>query len=679
MPSLPSNPVAVFRTAFPGRHRRGDPRSPGSRQAGRGCLGGCLGLLLVCLGALPVPAGIAPKPLYRDPVHDGAADPAVVWNPHVQRWWMFYTNRRAKTPGLSGVAWVHGTRIGIAESADGGVTWMHAGECDIELPEAIGGREPTHWAPEVITGPDGTHHLWLSVVPGIFENWEHPRRLVHLTSRDLRRWRNPRALPVGSDRVIDACVAPLEDGSWRLWYNDERDGKSIHFADSPDLVTWTDRGRAVGDQAGEGPKVVRWKGAYWMITDVWRGLAVYRSADAVTWVRQPGGNLLEDAGRGADDGVKGGHADVVVVGPRAYLFYFTHPGRTSVAAGLDGPEQRRSSIQVVELQERDGRLTCDRDRPTDLRLPSLGGAGDSESLVRLGRREVSVHDPSTPILLDGRWWMYATGQGLASWSSGNRRHWRREPPVFASPPGWHAEVVPGHRGHLWAPDAIRVGDRLFLYYSVSSFGKNTSAIGLATRPVAEPDAWREEGLVVRSTAADGFNAIDPAAFRDRDGRLWLVFGSFWRGIQLLELDAATGLRRPEGEGPRAVAWKEQIEAPVLHRRGDWYYLFVNWGLCCRGTESTYEVRVGRSRSVTGPYVDQSGQPMREGGGSLVLGSRGPFVGPGQVGVFEAEGSEWISVHFYDRTRMGRPALAIRALTWSDEGWPVVGEAEPGSR
>lgn len=168
--------------------------------------------------------------------------------------------------------------------------------------------------------------------------------------------------------MIDASLFRRADGGWRLFYNDERDHKSIHFADSPDLLAWTERGRAVGDQAGEGPKVFRWHGAYWMITDVWRGLAIYRSDDASTWVRQGGGNLLEQPGAGPDDGVKGGHADVVVNGDRAYLFYFTHPGRRGAAAEADGYEQRRSSIQVVELRYANGRLECDRDAPTRIRL-----------------------------------------------------------------------------------------------------------------------------------------------------------------------------------------------------------------------------------------------------------------------------------------------------------------------
>lgn len=337
--------------------------------------------LLSLLGMLAAPvaaaetASIASKPLFRDPVFDGAADPVVIWNPAARRWWMFYTNRRANVPGLSGVAWVHGSKIGIAESADG-ATWSYLGTADIELSPVIGDAEPTLWAPDVITAHDGMHHMFLTVVPGVFEDWQHPRMIVHLTSRDLRTWRNAKYLDQFSDRVIDAAVHPIPGGGWRMWYNNERDHKSIYFADSPDLAKWTDRGKCagVGERAGEGPYVFRWKDAYWMLVDLWKGLGVYRSTDLLSWTAQPD-NLLDVPGTGLDDGVNGGHPGVVVSGDRAYLFYFTHPGRAGTIRPEDKEslELRRSSIQVTELFEKDGRLNCDRNAPVtpNLRPPSI--------------------------------------------------------------------------------------------------------------------------------------------------------------------------------------------------------------------------------------------------------------------------------------------------------------------
>jgi sucrose-6-phosphate hydrolase SacC (GH32 family) len=330
-----------------------------------------LGVLGACATTAPHAAStaagkVAAKPLFRDPVFDGAADPVVVYNKERGRWWMFYTNRRATATGLPGVSWVHGTRIGIAESPDEGASWQYIGTADIELPPEMGGMDATHWAPDVVRADDGTWHMFLTVVPGVFEDWKHPRRIVHLTSTDLVAWRHPEPLALAGDKVIDASLARLPDGGWRLWYNNELDHKYTYFADSPDLVHWTDRGRAVAER-GEGPKVFRWHGAWWMLTDPWHGLAVFRSQDALNWTRQPT-QLLEQPGQGLDDGVIGGHADVVVSGGRAFLFYFTHPGRRGPDAKKDGLEQRRSVIQVTELFEEGGWLRADRDAPTHIRL-----------------------------------------------------------------------------------------------------------------------------------------------------------------------------------------------------------------------------------------------------------------------------------------------------------------------
>jgi len=303
---------------------------------------------------------LASKPLFRDPVYDGAADPVLCWNQSEQKWFMFYTNRRANVPDLPGVSWVHGTHIGIAESTNG-ASWHYRGIADINY----GKDEKSYWAPEVIAHKD-TYHMYLTYVPGIFEDWNAPRDIIHLTSQDLIHWNYQSTLDLASNRVIDATVHQLPNGNWRMWYNNEMDSKSIYYADSKDLYTWKDKGKAIGDQPGEGPAVFSWKGTYWMIVDVWDGLGVYHSDDLQDWTRQPE-NLLQEPGKGEDDKVKGGHPGVVVSDDRAYLFYFTHPGRREGAPQVPY-QQRRSSIQVVELQYNNGKITCDRDEPTYVNL-----------------------------------------------------------------------------------------------------------------------------------------------------------------------------------------------------------------------------------------------------------------------------------------------------------------------
>ena len=303
---------------------------------------------------------VAPKPLHRDPVHDGAADASTVYDPAAREWRMFYTNRRAdlNVPDKD-VSWVHGTHIGTATSKDG-ATWTYGGVANI--PAACTG--PTLWAPEVQRF-GGKWHMWLTVVPGVFSDWNAERFIVHLTSDDLKTWTCGERLDLGSDRVIDASVVALPFGGYRLWFNDERLGKAIRYADSPDLINWQVK-ETVVDTPGEGPKAFRWKNRWWLVSDGWKGLLVMRSDDAIHWTRQDE-HLLARPGAHPTDRAKGQHPDVIVSGDRAYLIYFVHQSGEPEAK-TDPNWHRRSVLQIVELHERDGIVTVDRDAPTLVHL-----------------------------------------------------------------------------------------------------------------------------------------------------------------------------------------------------------------------------------------------------------------------------------------------------------------------
>ncbi|MGA2173402.1 MAG: arabinan endo-1,5-alpha-L-arabinosidase [Verrucomicrobiota bacterium] len=298
------------------------------------------------------------------------------------------------------------------------------------------------------------------------------------------------------------------------------------------------------------------------------------------------------------------------------------------------------------------------------------------AVLLLGRRDVSVHDPSTIVRCKDEYWVFATGRGLVSRHSTNLTHWTLGPRVFTNAPSWTTNAVPGNRGDFWAPDVIHLGNRYLLYYAVSTWGKNTSAIGLATNRTldpADPDyAWADQGPVIQTTATSDCNAIDPAITLDTGGKLWLAFGSFWTGIKLVELDPTTGKRRATNSPIYSLAHHDMIEASYIYWRDGYYYLFVNWGQCCRGVKSTYNIRVGRCKKITGPYLDKEGVDLLLDGGSLVLGSTGPFIGPGHAGIISAGGQDWFSCHFYDGTREGNPTLALLPLQWDAAGWPVVG-------
>ncbi|MGC3956941.1 MAG: arabinan endo-1,5-alpha-L-arabinosidase [Verrucomicrobiota bacterium] len=300
-------------------------------------------------------------------------------------------------------------------------------------------------------------------------------------------------------------------------------------------------------------------------------------------------------------------------------------------------------------------------------------------LEQSASRGVVTRDPSSIVKCKDEYWVFHTGRGIPTFHSKDLVKWERGPAVFKTAPEWIAKEVPENRGmSYWAPDIIKVGERYLLYYSVSSMGKMTSAIGLATNPTLDPNdpayKWTDQGIVVQThegQAGDAYNAIDPALFQDTDGSLWMVFGSYWTGIKLIQLDPKTGKRIAPESKMTSLAYNESIEASYLCRHDDYYYLYVNWGSCCRGPESTYNIRVGRSKSITGPYVDKAGVEMLKSGGSVFLpNANGPLIGPGHAGTLNTDGKTWFTSCFEGNLRMdGKATLAIMSLTWTVDGWP----------
>lgn len=303
-----------------------------------------------------------------------------------------------------------------------------------------------------------------------------------------------------------------------------------------------------------------------------------------------------------------------------------------------------------------------------------------------------VHDPA--LIRDGaggRWHLFSTGLPggggeLLQWrTSPDLLTWTSAAPPVTQIPAWAKAMIPGAT-NLWAPDIAYVDGRYRLYYSVSTFGSNRSAIGLMTSPTLDRDApgygWRDKGLVVQSTPDDDFNAIDPNFLVDRDGRHWLSLGSFWGGIKLFELDRKTGkplrpdaphtlARRPAPAGAPAP-----VEAPFIIEHGGFYWLFASYDYCCKGVSSTYYTVVGRARHVTGPYLGKDGSSMLEGRGTIFLRADLPekqrFRGPGHVGIArDADGREVVAYHAYDRQTRGAPTLRIAPIRWGADGWPTA--------
>ncbi len=219
--------------------------------------------------------------------------------------------------------------------------------------------------PEILWA-EGRYHMYVSYITGIPTDWEYPRQMLHYTSGNLWDWSFAGRVELGSERVIDACVYEVAPRRYKMWYKDEDNGSRTTAAVSEDLYHWEVLGEEVADCAQEGPNVFELGGVKWMISDFWRGLAVYRSEDFTHWTRCR--DILEKSGTRPLDRGLGHHADVVVRGERAFLFYFCHPYAMETeeesggeeAAKLTPQERNKAVVQVAELTVRDGGLHCDR-------------------------------------------------------------------------------------------------------------------------------------------------------------------------------------------------------------------------------------------------------------------------------------------------------------------------------
>jgi arabinan endo-1,5-alpha-L-arabinosidase len=297
--------------------------------------------------------------------------------------------------------------------------------------------------------------------------------------------------------------------------------------------------------------------------------------------------------------------------------------------------------------------------------------------------DIHAHDPSM-IKAGGVYYVFATGDegGLNDGSlqirkSSDMRDWSFVGTVFETTPKWITKEI-GKVPNLWAPDISYANGRYVLYYAASHFGTNESVIGLATNATLDPKnpkyKWLDQGLVIRSRAGtDNWNAIDPNRVVDAQGRAWLSFGSYWDGIKMRLLDPKTGKLSSQDSSLYSLASRSggAIEAPSIVSHGGFYYLFVSFDACCRGADSTYKIMIGRSKNITGPYLDRDGLPMQKGGGSLVLEGHDRVRGPGGQTVHNDDGTFRMIYHYYDGAVFGEIKFLIQTLSWTSDGWPSL--------
>ena len=302
----------------------------------------------------------------------------------------------------------------------------------------------------------------------------------------------------------------------------------------------------------------------------------------------------------------------------------------------------------------------------------------------------AAHDP-VMAYEDGTYHLYFTGNRIKHYTSPDRKTWTFDPnPVMTSVPAWTRDSVPGFKEEIWAPDVIRWHGKWWMAYSCSSFGINSSAIGVMTTPSLNNPTWTDEGCIVTSIhKRDNWNAIDPCFVIDENDNPWMVWGSFWDGIQIAKLDQ--NMHMAKGEKPRTLArrydpkMKNQpanptskfagtnaIEAPFIMKHGDYYYLFVSWDYCCIGKKSTYSVSVGRSKTVDGPYLDRNGKDMRLGGGTpFFKGDKIEYEAAGHSAAYNINGEDLFICHGYSSEHDGLATLIQKPIKWTSDGWPTV--------
>lgn len=301
-----------------------------------------------------------------------------------------------------------------------------------------------------------------------------------------------------------------------------------------------------------------------------------------------------------------------------------------------------------------------------------------------------VHDP-VMAYENGVYYLYCTGHGITQMTSTDRQHWtlsREGVLPNGKIPAWTHDSVPGFETHIWAPDVVKYRGKWYMGYSCSTFGKNTSAIGLlSNKRLSDKDGWKDEGCIVASRGnRDNWNAIDPNFIIDEKGKPWMTWGSFWDGIQLIPLDKT--MHPKKGAKPQTIARRHAvgdasaepnptskfagtnaIEAPFIMRHGGYYYLFVSWDYCCRGIKSNYRVAVGRSKKVAGPYLDRDGKPMLEGGGTLLLeGDKKEYEALGHCSAYHFPDGDVFFCHGYSVSKNGASILVQKRIEWTEDGW-----------
>jgi len=290
--------------------------------------------------------------------------------------------------------------------------------------------------------------------------------------------------------------------------------------------------------------------------------------------------------------------------------------------------------------------------------------------------DIKVHDPV--MIKDGNtYYVFHTGRGIAIKTSKDRINWKNAGSVFSrnNLPAWHKQDIPNQDGMLWAPDIHYRNGKYWVYYSVSAWMNFNSSVGLVTNTTLDSTQpnykWVDEGKIIGyKNGGEGVNVIDPNAFVDTDGRVWLFYGSYKAGLRLTELNATTG--KLLNDPPQLTVITRALGEGVFVIKGPkYYYIFASRGRCCAGLRSTYQIVIGRSLTVDGPYLNKEGKSWVDNNYTVFLAGDSTAPGKGHNGFLTDGDTTFIVYHAYTRAAGGAALLNSKILYMDEEDWPTL--------
>ncbi|MDP4261250.1 MAG: arabinan endo-1,5-alpha-L-arabinosidase [Bacteroidota bacterium] len=306
--------------------------------------------------------------------------------------------------------------------------------------------------------------------------------------------------------------------------------------------------------------------------------------------------------------------------------------------------------------------------------------GKAQDTLNPLKGDIRVHDP-VMIKQGGIYYIFHTGKGISVKTSTDRITWKRAGSVFPPNglPEWHKKEIPEQDGSLWAPDIHYYKGKYYLYYAVSAWMNFNSGVGLATNTTLDSTDpayyWKDEGLVINyKNGGEGVNVIDPNYFMDKDGKAWLFYGSYKAGLRCVQVDPLSG--KLMNDPPQLIVITKALgEGVFIIKGGEYYYIFASRGICCKGMQSTYQMVMGRSKDVKGPYLNKEGKSWVDNNYTLFLAGDSTEPGRGHNGFFTEGDTTFIVYHAYTRAANGAPLLNIKPLFIDKEGWPSLNAAD----